>query len=105
MVQIIKDTNEFKTFLKDAEHKLVVVEFSSKWCGPCKRMNPIFHAMSLQYQNVFFANVDVDDSPELAETCNIKAIPTFQMFKQIQKIFEFCGADAEKLEMKIKELM
>ncbi|XP_058528767.1 thioredoxin domain-containing protein 8 isoform X3 [Ochotona princeps] len=105
MVRIIKDTDELKTFLKAAGHKLVVVEFSAKWCGPCKRMSPLFHALSQQYQNVMFANVDVNDSPELANTCHIKVIPTFQMFKKSQKIFEFCGADAKKLAAKIKELM
>ncbi|XP_070375127.1 thioredoxin domain-containing protein 8 isoform X3 [Equus asinus] len=42
-------------------------------------------AMSLQYQNVMFAKVDVDESRELAQTYHIKAIPTFQMFKQAQK--------------------
>ncbi|KAI2553517.1 thioredoxin domain containing 8 [Homo sapiens] len=127
MVQIIKDTNEFKTFLTAAGHKLAVVQFSSKRCGPCKRMFPVFHAMSVKYQNVFFANVDVNNSPELAETCHIKTIPTFQMFKKSQKvtlfsrikriiccyrsgfmsnlIFEFCGADAKKLEAKTQELM
>ncbi|XP_023057832.1 thioredoxin domain-containing protein 8 isoform X1 [Piliocolobus tephrosceles] len=127
MVQIINDMNEFKTFLTAAGHKLAVVEFSSKWCGPCKRMVPVFHAMSVKYQNVFFANVDVNNSPELAETCHIKTIPTFQMFKKSQKvtlfsrikrmiccyrsgftsnpIFEFSGADAKQLEAKIQELM
>uniref|UniRef100_A0A2I3TQV0 Thioredoxin domain-containing protein 8 n=1 Tax=Pan troglodytes TaxID=9598 RepID=A0A2I3TQV0_PANTR len=86
MVQIIKDINEFKTFLTAAGHKLAVVQFSSKRCGPCKRMFPVFHAMSVKYQNVFFANVDVNNSPELAETCHIKTIPTFQMFKKSQKV-------------------
>ncbi|KAL2781895.1 thioredoxin domain-containing protein 8 isoform c, partial [Daubentonia madagascariensis] len=65
MVQIIKDMNELKTFLQAAGHKLVVVEFSAKWCDPCQRIYPIFH--------------------ELAETCNIKALPTFQMFKKNHK--------------------
>nr|XP_044634998.1 thioredoxin domain-containing protein 8 isoform X2 [Equus asinus] len=105
MVHIIKDMDEFKTFLKAAGCKLAVVEFSAKWCGACKRICPLFHAMSLQYQNVMFAKVDVDESRELAQTYHIKAIPTFQMFKQAQKIFEFCGADAKKLEAKIQELM
>ncbi|XP_058379737.1 thioredoxin domain-containing protein 8 [Diceros bicornis minor] len=105
MMRIIKDMDEFKTFLKAAGCKLVVVQFSAKWCGACKRICPLVHAMSLQYRNVMFANVDVDDSRELAQTYHIKAIPTFQMFKQAQKIFEFCGADAKKLEAKIQELM
>ncbi|XP_070107410.1 thioredoxin domain-containing protein 8 isoform X1 [Equus caballus] len=127
MVHTIKDMDEFKTFLKAAGCKLAVVEFSAKWCGACKRICPLFHAMSLQYQNVMFAKVDVDESRELAQTYHIKAILTFQMFKQAQKvtlfsrlkraicccrsgfvgkpIFEFCGADAEKLEAKIQELM
>uniref|UniRef100_A0A8C6QJ59 Thioredoxin domain containing 8 n=1 Tax=Nannospalax galili TaxID=1026970 RepID=A0A8C6QJ59_NANGA len=42
---------------------------------------------------------------ELTELCHIKVVPTFQMFKQTQKIFEFYGADVKKLEEKIQELM
>ncbi|KAI5138394.1 Thioredoxin Domain-Containing Protein 8 [Manis pentadactyla] len=77
--------DEFKAFLKAAGCKLAVVEFSAKWCGPCKKICPLVQAMSLQYQNVMFANVDVDYSQELAQTYHIKAIPTFQMFKQAHK--------------------
>nr|XP_023400828.1 thioredoxin domain-containing protein 8 [Loxodonta africana] len=66
MIQIIKNMDEFQTFLKTAGCKLVVVEFSAKWCGPCKRMCPLIQ--------------------ELAQTCNIKIIPTFQMFKQAKKV-------------------
>ncbi|XP_054943018.1 thioredoxin domain-containing protein 8 isoform X3 [Physeter macrocephalus] len=83
--------------------------------------------MSVQYRNVMFANVNVDRARELAQIYHIKAIPTFQMFKQAQKvtvfsrikraiccyrsgslsepIFELCGTDAKKLEEKIRELM
>ncbi|XP_073907395.1 thioredoxin domain-containing protein 8 isoform X2 [Castor canadensis] len=105
MVKIIEDMNELEAFLKGAGHKLVVVEFSAIWCGACKMIQPVFHKLSLQYKNVLFATVDVDNSPELVEYCHIKAIPTFQMFKNTQKVFEFCGTDAKKLEAKIQELM
>ncbi|NP_001182301.1 thioredoxin domain-containing protein 8 [Sus scrofa] len=86
MVQNIRDMDELKTFLRSAGNKLVVVEFSATWCGPCKRIYPLFHAMSLQYRNVMFASVDVDSARELARTYHINAIPTFQMFKQTQKV-------------------
>ncbi|XP_077901105.1 thioredoxin domain-containing protein 8 [Ictidomys tridecemlineatus] len=78
--------DEFNTFLKDAGRQLVVVEFSANWCGFCKEKCSVFHDMPLQYQNVRFAIVDVDDSPELADACHIKAVPTFQIFKKIQKV-------------------
>ncbi|KAM8804012.1 thioredoxin domain-containing protein 8-like [Rhynchonycteris naso] len=119
--------NEFQTFLKAAGYKLAVIEYSAKWCSACKRICPAFCAMSLKYQNAMFAIVDVDDSRELAQVCHIKIVPTFQLFKQAKKvtlfsrlkrafccyrsgfvgkpIFEICGADANKLEAKIQELM
>ncbi|XP_050019953.1 thioredoxin domain-containing protein 8 [Alexandromys fortis] len=103
LLQVAKD--EFKELLRAAGSRLVVVEFSARWCGPCKRVGPIFQAMSLKYQNVTFANVDVDSSKELAQLCHIKAVPTFQMFKHTKKIYEFHGADEQKLEAKIQELM
>ncbi|XP_040597904.1 thioredoxin domain-containing protein 8 [Mesocricetus auratus] len=125
MLSMVQD--ELNEFLKSAGSRLVVVEFSAKWCGPCKTVGPIFQAMSLKYQNVMFANVDVDSSKELTQLCQIRAVPTFQMFKHSQKvslfsrlkrtlcclgsgmeawkIFEFHGADVNKLESKIQELM
>uniref|UniRef100_A0A8C2LW92 Thioredoxin domain-containing protein 8 n=1 Tax=Cricetulus griseus TaxID=10029 RepID=A0A8C2LW92_CRIGR len=127
MVQVINDMDELKELLRTAGNRLVVVEFSAKWCGPCKTIGPIFQAMSLKYQNVMFANVDVDSAKELTQLCNIRAVPTFQMFKHTQKvslfsrlkrtlcclrsekkdekIFEFHGADVKTLELKIQELM
>ncbi|XP_041911893.1 thioredoxin domain-containing protein 2-like [Arvicola amphibius] len=85
MVQVINNMDELKELLRAAESRLVVVEFSARWCGPCKRVGPIFQAMSLKYQNVMFANVDVDASKELTQLCHIKAVPTFQMFKHTKK--------------------
>uniref|UniRef100_A0A8C7AT92 Thioredoxin domain containing 8 n=1 Tax=Neovison vison TaxID=452646 RepID=A0A8C7AT92_NEOVI len=66
MVQIIKDMDELKTFLKAAGSKLVVVEFSAKWCGPCQKICPLVH--------------------DLAQIYHVKVIPTFQMFKKAQKV-------------------
>ncbi|XP_027694897.1 thioredoxin domain-containing protein 8 isoform X4 [Vombatus ursinus] len=82
-MQSIKNMREFENFLKNAGSKLVVVDFSAKWCGPCKRIGPVVHEMAMRYENVVFANVDVDAAA----------------------IFEFCGADAKKLEEKIQELI
>nr|XP_020740566.1 thioredoxin domain-containing protein 8 isoform X2 [Odocoileus virginianus texanus] len=103
MVQNIRDMDELKAFLKAAGNKLVVIEFSAKWCGPCKRIYPVFHAMSVQYRSVMFATVDVDNARELAQTYHIKAVPTFQMFKQTKKCL--CSAQLLRAFSGVKPLL
>ncbi|KAL6497496.1 hypothetical protein OROHE_027125 [Orobanche hederae] len=42
-------------------NKLMVVDFSASWCGPCKLMEPFFNQMSAKYSDVNFVKIDVDD--------------------------------------------
>ncbi|XP_031233346.1 thioredoxin domain-containing protein 8-like isoform X2 [Mastomys coucha] len=89
MVQRIKNMKELKELFSTAGDRLIVIEYSARWCGPCKTIAPVFRAMSLKYKNVIFARVDVDASQELAQHFNIKVVPTFQMFKHTQKVTPF----------------
>ncbi|EYU34675.1 hypothetical protein MIMGU_mgv1a014830mg [Erythranthe guttata] len=42
-------------------NKLMVIDFSATWCGPCKFMEPVFNDMSAQYTDVDFIKIDVDE--------------------------------------------
>jgi thiol-disulfide isomerase/thioredoxin len=39
----------------------VVIDFSASWCGPCKMMEPIIHAMANDFTDVEFIKIDVDE--------------------------------------------
>uniref|UniRef100_A0A8C0N3R9 Thioredoxin n=1 Tax=Canis lupus familiaris TaxID=9615 RepID=A0A8C0N3R9_CANLF len=95
----------FQEALNSAGDKLVVVDFSATWCGPCKMIKPFFHSLSEKYSNVVFLEVDVDDCQDVASECEVKCMPTFQFFKKGQKVGEFSGANKEKLEATINELI
>ncbi|XP_037654232.1 thioredoxin [Choloepus didactylus] len=104
MVRQIESKEDFKSALEDAGDKLVVVDFSATWCGPCKMIKPFFHSLSEKYSKVVFLEVDVDDCQDVAADCEVKCMPTFQFYKKGQKVGEFSGANKEKLEATINEL-
>ncbi len=63
-------------------NKPSIVDFYASWCGPCKMLSPIMEKLSKKYEGkVNFYKVDVDKSSDLANTLNIKAIPTLIFFK------------------------
>ncbi|XP_004638509.1 thioredoxin-like [Octodon degus] len=95
----------FQEALAAAGDKLVVVDFSDMWCGPCKMIKPFFHSPSEKYSNMWLLAVDVDDCRDVAADCEVKCIPTFQYFKKVKKVSKFSGANKEKLEATINEVI
>ncbi|XP_023389227.1 thioredoxin isoform X1 [Pteropus medius] len=89
MVKQIDSKDAFEEALTSAGSKLVVVDFSATWCGPCKMIKPFFHSLSEKYSNVVFLEVDVDDCQDVASECEVKCMPTFQFFKNGKRWVNF----------------
>lgn len=75
VVIVITSKEQYDELLKTNE-KLIVMNTAS-WCGPCKKIYPLFNKLSEQYNNIQFVKVDVDDMSEVAERYKINAMPTF----------------------------
>ncbi|XP_039184924.1 thioredoxin-like isoform X1 [Crotalus tigris] len=105
MLPKMHNKKEFAEFLKSAGPRLVVVNFTAKWCGPCKIVRPFLYELAVRYENVLFCIVDVDLAEDVAVLCNIVVVPTFQFFMKGDKIFEVTGPNTKKLEEKIGEFM
>ena len=55
-----------------------------------------------KYPNANYLKVDVDELSDLAQEWGIRAMPTFIIFKDGEKVDELVGANPAKLEEKIK---
>lgn len=84
--------------------KLVVVDFSATWCGPCKRVAPLYDELSNRYDRAVFLKVDVDKCPETAASQGVSAMPTFILYRNKVKVGKIQGADISTVESKIKTL-
>jgi thioredoxin len=80
-----------------------IIKFSAEWCGPCKRISPVFKKLSEEYKNIDFYDVDTDENVHLAERFNITAMPTFVFLKDEKEVLRLQGADENKLRKSVKE--
>ncbi|MBQ2978894.1 MAG: thiol reductase thioredoxin [Bacteroidaceae bacterium] len=55
-----------------------VIDFNAKWCGPCRKMEPILENLALKYRDrIIIYKVDVDKEKELAALFGVSSIPAF----------------------------
>jgi thioredoxin 1 len=86
------------------QDKLLLLDFTAAWCGPCQRMVPVLETLSSKYINTLIIKVDVDEHSEIAEYFKVSAMPTFVFIKNREVVERVCGADAKKLEEAITKL-
>ena len=89
---------QHKAFTEAVGSGKAVACFSAVWCGPCQRIAPAFEKLSAapELSKVSFVKVDVDENPESA--ADVRAVPTFKLFKGGVAVKEFSGGDAKKLQ-------
>lgn len=75
--------DQYKSFV--AQNKVVLVDFTATWCGPCKLLAPRLHELETEMSDKFvLLKVDVDRDRPVAEYMNIAAMPTLVLYKDGQ---------------------
>lgn len=73
--------------------KLVLVDFSAEWCGPCKMMKPVLDQLkSWADDRVRILKIDIDKNTRTATQYQITAVPTFLLFRNGQVVWRHSGA-------------
>src|SRR5262245_59102047 len=76
---------------------LTVVDFTARWCGPCKQLAPVLHEVEKEYAGrARVVAVDTDDEPALAQAFRVTAMPTVVLMRDGREVGRFVGARPKK---------
>ena len=65
----------------------VVLDFSAKWCGPCKKLTPVLEKIAGRYTNIYFYKFDIDkDVDDVKDIYNISSLPSVLYFNNGQNL-------------------
>ena len=71
-----------------------IIDFWADWCGPCKMMGPHFDAVAAEYADepVNFYKVNTEHHPDLAQSFNVRSLPTVVIVNDGQILDAMIGA-------------
>ncbi|MGH2623534.1 MAG: rhodanese-like domain-containing protein [Sphingobacterium sp.] len=77
--------------------KLVLVNFSAKWCIPCQELKPIIDKIEKDHSGkVKIIRIDSDQNRKLAKTLNVGALPQLFLYKNGKVVWSKNSLSSEK---------
>ena len=77
----IESEEQFHNCIHDTQFATTIVDFSATWCGPCVGIAPFYDELSKNNTEMQFLSVDVDQFASLAQQANVRAMPTFVVYR------------------------
>ena len=96
--------NDSNFDLEKNKFPLMLVDFWTTWCGPCKIISPIIEQLAKEYSGkIVFAKINVDENHQLSNRFGIQSIPTMIIFKYGEVVDRIIGALPKvQIENKLK---
>ncbi|XP_032217814.1 thioredoxin-2 [Nematostella vectensis] len=95
-MQRLKSKEDYEDFLKKTTG-VAVIFFSAAWNGPSRGFTPKLQEISEEFDDVAFANVDVDENNAVATKEGVQMLPAFCYYKGGKKVGKSTGGDVAKV--------
>ncbi|KAJ7295352.1 hypothetical protein O6H91_Y195400 [Diphasiastrum complanatum] len=95
-----EDGEALEKRIQEAGDKLIVLDISTKTCGPCKFIYPKVVKLSIDYPDAIFLKINGDHNSStraLMKKWGIRAVPNFRFFRNGKLIHSHTGANEDEL--------
>jgi rhodanese-related sulfurtransferase len=86
-----------------AQNQTAFISFQTKWCAPCRQMDPIIAKLKETNPEVAFLKIDLDKNDALAKKFEVKSIPTFFIYKNQSESWSATGVQEIESLQKLLE--
>lgn len=74
------------------KNKLVLVDFSAEWCGPCQTLAPILKELKEELGEVLsIIKIDVDKNQPVAAKFQVQGVPTLILYRDGEQVWRQSG--------------
>ncbi|XP_077226520.1 thioredoxin-like 2, chloroplastic [Tasmannia lanceolata] len=98
----IHSTQDFLNGLRQAEDKLVIVEFYGTWCGSCRALFPKLCRTAEEHPNIIILKVNFDENKPMCKRLNVRVLPYFHFYRGADGRLESFSCSLAKFQ-KIKD--
>lgn len=88
-----------------SEKPVAVVEFFSQWCVPCKKQKEVLNQISQKMNDIFMAQVDIEENSALTDKLGVRSVPTTILLKKGEEKKRFVGScSKETIEKELAQV-
>lgn len=74
------------------KNKMVLVDFSAEWCGPCQALAPILKEVKeVLGEGLTIIKIDVDKNQATASKFRVQGVPTLILYKTGEQVWRQSG--------------
>eukprot|EP00898_Chlorokybus_atmophyticus_P009124 jgi/Chlat1/9212/Chrsp98S09288 len=103
-LRIVCSEEEFDEVLHQNKERLVVLDCSMTWCGPCKMVYPKYKLFAENYKDAVFLYANGDSTASTAalfSKLGVREVPAFYVFRDGKLVHKHTGTNQATLRTAI----